>query len=36
MRASLEDIFMDLTKDAVEYHGGIDDDHDEREQEMSA
>jgi ABC-2 type transport system ATP-binding protein len=36
MRASLEDIFMDLTKDAVEYHGGIGGDHDEREPEMVA
>jgi ABC-2 type transport system ATP-binding protein len=36
IRASLEDIFMDLTKDAVEYHGGIGGDHDERELEMVA
>jgi ABC-2 type transport system ATP-binding protein len=36
VRASLEEIFMDLTKDAVEYHGvtGTTEDIDERDLEM--
>jgi ABC-2 type transport system ATP-binding protein len=35
LRSSLEEIFMELTKDAVEYHGSADRD-DEREPEMVA
>jgi ABC-2 type transport system ATP-binding protein len=35
LRSSLEEIFMELTKDAVEYHGSTDRD-DEREPEMVA
>jgi ABC-2 type transport system ATP-binding protein len=36
LRASLEEIFMELTKTAVEYHGGTDRDNDAREPEMVA
>jgi len=36
MRASLEDIFMDLTKDAVEYHGYTGNDSNHSESEMVA
>jgi ABC-2 type transport system ATP-binding protein len=35
-RSSLEEIFMELTKDAVEYHGDTDRNDDEREPEMAA
>ena len=37
MRASLEETFMDLTKDAVEYHGVTDTDHEKNQpMEMAA
>jgi len=36
VRASLEDIFMDLTKDAVDYHGATGTDHGTRELETAA
>jgi ABC-2 type transport system ATP-binding protein len=36
IRASLEDIFMDLTKDVVEYHGGSDRDRSDNRQGLVA